>query len=1391
MDKRSTRDHVEIAVDTSKFESWPLLRPDELATTPTNVLQASAKDLDLMCRQVVGGKGCTGRDPITDYARRQYERTTTILLERAAQVRVRALLAGTEFVGRDSLINNGAPATRPPEDEKAPSHDVSSISRALAEEHARPLKDCSSAGFMKGNTTDDNLVVRCGVGPTRGDNVHAVRHSLRSHPRMKSSRGPSIGFPVSNSALVGKDEDDVEPSLVSQGHGTSRGKVTGGPPVRQSFGGDGQETAIDGQTSNATAPKTCSQACAGRAVAQTLSQQGLISSGFDNVKGVLKIIAAAGAAAPGVKEMGQDQPTGVYGPAATASTATQSSLACHGNNREKQPTSSCINRAVRDNWGTVFVVGGGRRRRRTVVRQRSVEVEETPAARRAQVEQERQERRKASLRRLMARKEQRALQQRARRQRRAAAASHAAATAAATENTTSVVPAEPLENPPPHGARATHLPLTRAEQGAGQTEQKRATGMGAGGVGVVGGKQAPRSPRGDSDIVGGDGDSAILTSGRKPVRRHEYRHHPVEDSNISFDERRTHFAAVATSVTMAENNVDDTTSGSSSESVSGGDSSDDDHLSVDQVEALEEEDEEDEDEDGEDEEEGQGTPTGITGGTSKNTSRQAVGGLENYRARDAIKQLGLPREHQACGDDHEIFGSSGHGVPLECCGGCRSPLRHAAGPEADAVEAKATRNRGDASDVPDNATERRPAHGNGIGEAGSTPEPEDGDFHGPSLSNPGPSTTPKPLFRENVVDQQSKVAVAMNNRRGEGESPPKHPNAAAAIPVPLFSLESGMGADADPAMNEDNMVDMDAEKAGRMDPGPDEREDVGGQRCGPSDDDCDSDNTKGSDDTLELQGPLHVEPLAETRQVERRSATRSTGCGALGTVTPQPPNCDAGETKQGRNPGLIASANGSVFVSDVDPATPRRPTGLSLSAPTSASPRLSVPLLSIDLCSPSDGGAGNDCSHVGVEPLLPEPLAPRMYPPEGHNQAAAGRKDGTGDNWKARSNPKAQERPHVSKQSYSAGDVIVDNTSARFTVEPRDVVTTVPQGRRPRRSGSLTTPPVMGTGNDGSKATCRQAEAPEPPGVAVSGDVAGHFKPVEKVPSNNTLATYTDCFPRFAAILSAHHNGRALTRQADCRSLPLTSKILSRGRAGGGGSAANRRGIKGLGLTGAEEEACFHWQWKLYAIHVRVIKDYAAVFSYGDGWSGNGTSDDSNSLVYSGDSSALHYRVNSKARPEVYNIVTDVLNNRCQQWEELPTGLGLKTTWNLLWTWSKPHIQYSSLLTWQKVNHFPNSRELTRKDLLNKHLSRFMAPGGRLAKEFHIMPQTFVLPHEFTLFVSAFTSSSGRPRQEPRKTSTRRGGGGIDDVDSSEEEKPWTKSYGAGDSRRRVGELPM
>lgn len=42
------------AIYTAKYESWPLLRPDELAALPTEVLRASVAELDELCRQTSG-----------------------------------------------------------------------------------------------------------------------------------------------------------------------------------------------------------------------------------------------------------------------------------------------------------------------------------------------------------------------------------------------------------------------------------------------------------------------------------------------------------------------------------------------------------------------------------------------------------------------------------------------------------------------------------------------------------------------------------------------------------------------------------------------------------------------------------------------------------------------------------------------------------------------------------------------------------------------------------------------------------------------------------------------------------------------------------------------------------------------------------------------------------------------------------------------------------------------------------------------------------------------------------------------------------------------------------------------------------------------------------------
>lgn len=78
-------------------------------------------------------------------------------------------------------------------------------------------------------------------------------------------------------------------------------------------------------------------------------------------------------------------------------------------------------------------------------------------------------------------------------------------------------------------------------------------------------------------------------------------------------------------------------------------------------------------------------------------------------------------------------------------------------------------------------------------------------------------------------------------------------------------------------------------------------------------------------------------------------------------------------------------------------------------------------------------------------------------------------------------------------------------------------------------------------------------------------------------------------------------------------------------------------------------------------------------------------------------------------------LVKSTRGRRCEQWEELPTGLGLKTTWNLLWTWSKPHIQYSSLLFWQKVRFYTNENVTCSLTLLHACSRRASLHGSVLS----------------------------------------------------------------------------
>jgi hypothetical protein len=75
------------------------------------------------------------------------------------------------------------------------------------------------------------------------------------------------------------------------------------------------------------------------------------------------------------------------------------------------------------------------------------------------------------------------------------------------------------------------------------------------------------------------------------------------------------------------------------------------------------------------------------------------------------------------------------------------------------------------------------------------------------------------------------------------------------------------------------------------------------------------------------------------------------------------------------------------------------------------------------------------------------------------------------------------------------------------------------------------------------------------------------------------------------------------------------------------------------------------------------------------------------------DVSATHG--NAKGRSVMRQTFSTVTSTVCarlartMRWHcALPACAALSR--NLLWTWSKPHIEYSSLLVWQRVNHFPN-----------------------------------------------------------------------------------------------------
>ncbi|XP_039281600.1 tubulin polyglutamylase TTLL5 [Nilaparvata lugens] len=165
----------------------------------------------------------------------------------------------------------------------------------------------------------------------------------------------------------------------------------------------------------------------------------------------------------------------------------------------------------------------------------------------------------------------------------------------------------------------------------------------------------------------------------------------------------------------------------------------------------------------------------------------------------------------------------------------------------------------------------------------------------------------------------------------------------------------------------------------------------------------------------------------------------------------------------------------------------------------------------------------------------------------------------------------------------------------------------------------------------------------------------------------------------------------------------------------------------------------------------------AAVASVGGGGDGGGGGDDESATAKSwtisvgggGSSGAstppvLVFRCSALSQPPAPHSAPAHLLHMTYKTQQTETKLlaamlaahGLKevgqdvSDFNLLWTGIHPKPDaLRSLAAHQRVNHFPRSYELTRKDRLYKNIEKMQHTKG--VKHFDFIPQTFIMPGDF------------------------------------------------------------
>ncbi|KAL4232807.1 putative tubulin polyglutamylase ttll2 [Mactra antiquata] len=86
--------------------------------------------------------------------------------------------------------------------------------------------------------------------------------------------------------------------------------------------------------------------------------------------------------------------------------------------------------------------------------------------------------------------------------------------------------------------------------------------------------------------------------------------------------------------------------------------------------------------------------------------------------------------------------------------------------------------------------------------------------------------------------------------------------------------------------------------------------------------------------------------------------------------------------------------------------------------------------------------------------------------------------------------------------------------------------------------------------------------------------------------------------------------------------------------------------------------------------------------------------------------------------------------------------------WNMWWRTSRFRLcDYENIHPWQRLNHYPKSTGITRKDCLVRHMKRMKGVHG--AGMYNFSPLSFNLPNDYTRFVAEYGKLKGKidPKQ--------------------------------------------